>query len=215
MTMNMKSTTTLRMLAVFLVALIGGSSSDLLGQRKKKAPPHNHVAANSRMRLRLNEDLSSKTARVGDDFRSTVVDPVYGRGFQVIPPGSIVIGHVTHVTRAGRKSNAGSLNVTFTEVKLPNGKSYPLNASLATSASADNEGQVKGGSSKKRNVGFVAGGAVVGGLINGAAGAGIGAGAGIAGALFKKGKEADVKPGTEFNIILNQPLTLPEYKGGI
>jgi hypothetical protein len=166
------------------------------------------------MRLRLNDSLSSKNAKVGDHFKSTVVDPVYARGFQVIPPGSIVVGHVTHVTRAGRKSNAGSLNVAFTGVQLPNGKSYPLNASLATSGSTDNEGEVKGGSSKKRNVAFVAGGAVVGGLINGAAGAGIGAGAGIAGALLRKGKEAEVKPGTEFNIILNQHLVLPEYKAG-
>jgi hypothetical protein len=55
---------------------------------------------------------------------------------------------------------------------------------------------------------------VVGGLINGAAGMGIGAGAGIGAALLKKGKEAEVKPGTEFNMILNRSLLLPEYKGG-
>jgi len=212
--MQMKSTITLRILAAVLVALIGGSSSDLFAQKKKKAPPRYTVAANSLMRVRLNEALNSKNARVGDQFRSTVVDPVYARGFQVIPPGSIVIGHVTHVTRAGRKSSAGSLNVAFTGVQLPNGKLHPLNASLATSGSADNEGEVKGGSSKKRNAAFIAGGAVVGGLINGAVGVGIGAGAGIAGALIKKGKEAEVKPGTEFNIILNQPLALPEYRGG-
>jgi hypothetical protein len=210
----MKSTIKPHILAVVLVALISGSSSDLFAQKKKKLPPHYTVTANSLMRLRLNDSLSSKNAKVGDHFRSTVVDPVYARGFQVIPPGSIVVGHVTHVTRAGRKSNAGSLNVAFTGVQLPNGKSSPLNASLATSGSTDNEGEVKGGSSKKRNVAFVAGGAVVGGLINGAAGAGIGAGAGIAGALLRKGKEAEVKPGTEFNIILNQHLVLPEYKAG-
>jgi len=212
--MKMKSRIALRLLAVCLVALLSDSTSDLFAQRKKKAPPHYTVAANSLVRLRLNDSLSSKNVKVGDRFSSTVVDPVYARGFQVIPPGSIVIGHVTHVTRAGRKSNAGSLNVAFTGVQLPNDKSYPLHGSLATSSSADNEGQVKGGSSKKRNVAFIAGGTVVGGLINGAAGAGIGAGAGIAGALLKKGKEADVKPGTEFNIILNQRLTLPEYKAG-
>jgi hypothetical protein len=166
------------------------------------------------MRLRLNDSLTSKTAKVGEQFNSTVVDPVYARGLQVIPSGSIVVGHVTHVIRASRKSNAGSLNVAFTGVHLPNGKSYPLNASLATSRSVDNEGEVKGGSSKKRNAAFIAGGAVVGGLINGFAGAGIGAGAGAAGALIKKGKEAEVKPGTEFNISLNQRLTLPEYKAG-
>jgi hypothetical protein len=212
--MQMKSKTALGVLAVFLAALVGVSSSDLFAQKKRRAPPRYTVAADTLMRLRLNNGLSSKNANVGDQFRSTVVDPVYAKSFQVIPPGSIVAGHVTNVTRAGRKSDAGSLNVTFTGVQLPNGRSYPLNASLSESASADNEGEVKGGSSKKRNVAFVAGGAVVGGLINGAAGAGIGAGAGIAGALLKKGKEAEVKPGTEFNIILNQNLALPEYKGG-
>ena len=210
--MQMKSKIAQRILAVFFVALIGGGASDLVAQKKKKAPPRYTVAANSLMRLRLNDTLSSKNAKVGDQFSSTTVDPVYAKGFQVIPPGSIVTGHVTHVTRAGRKSNAGSLNVAFTHVELPNGKLQPLNASLARSGSTDNEGEVKGGSSKKRNVAFVAGGAVVGGLINGVAGAGIGAGAGIAGALIRKGKEAEVKPGTEFNIILNRPLVLPEYK---
>jgi hypothetical protein len=44
---------------------------------------------------------------------------------------------------------------------------------------------------------------------------GIGAGAGIGAALFSKGKEAEVKPGTEFNMILNRSLLLPEYKGGV
>ena len=209
--MRMKPTIAI-MLALFVVTLAGSTSSDALAQQKRKAPPRYSVAANSLLRLRLNDNLNSKNANVGDQFRSTVVDPVYARGIQVIPPTSIVTGHVTHVTRAGRKSNAGSLNVAFTSVQLPNGKSYPLNGSLATSGSADNEGEVKGGSSKKRNVAFVAGGAVVGGLINGAAGVGIGAGAGIAGALLRKGKEAEVKPGTEFNIILNQQLVLPEYK---
>jgi hypothetical protein len=132
----------------------------------------------------------------------------------VIPAGSIVVGHITHVVRASRKSKAGSLNVAFTAVQLPNGSTHSLNGSLAQSASADNEGEVKGGSSKKRNAAFVAGGAVVGGLINGVAGAGIGAGVGIGGALLGKGKEADVKAGTEFNIILNRALLLSEYKGG-
>src|SRR6185437_1414159 len=177
-------------------------------------PPKYTLAANTVLRLRLSDPLTSKKAHVGDQFRSTVVDPVYAKGFQVIPAGSIVIGHVTHVVRASRKSNAGSLNVTFTGVQLPNGKTYSLNGSLAQSGSADNEGEVKGKSSKKRNAAFIAGGAVVGGLINGAAGMGIGAGAGVGAALVKKGKEADVKSGTEFNVILNHSVLLPEFRGG-
>jgi hypothetical protein len=182
--------------------------------QKKKGPPHYAVPANTVMRLRLNTELNSKRAHVGDRFQSTVVDPVYARGLQVIPAGSIVNGTVTHVERASRKSNAGSINVTFNSVQVPNGKTYALNGSLATS-DADNEGEVKGKSSKKRNVAFIGGGAVVGGLINGAAGAGIGAGLGVAGALLSKGKEAEVKAGTEFNMILNSRLLMPEYRGGV
>jgi len=199
------------LLAVLLVVL---STTSLTAQKKKTGPPKYTVAANTVMRLRINDPLTSKKANVGDQFHSTVVDPVYAKGFQVIPPGSIVIGHITHVVRAKRKSNAGSLNVTFTSVQLPNGRTYSLNGSLAESASADNEGEVKGKSSKKRNAAFIAGGAVVGGLVNGAAGLGVGAGIGVGAALLGKGKEAEVKSGTEFNMILNRSLLLPEYKGG-
>jgi hypothetical protein len=199
---------------LLMTALIALTGTHPNAQTKKKGPPKYTVAANTVMRLRTVDSLNSKNAKVGDEFRSTVVDPVYAKGFQVIPPGSIVIGHITHVVRASRKSNAGSLNVAFNAVQLPNERTYSLNGSLAQSGSTDNEGEVKGGSSKKRNAAFIAGGAVVGGLINGAAGMGIGAGAGIGAALLKKGKEAEVKPGTEFNMILNRSLLLPEYKGG-
>ena len=210
--MNTKS----KLLLVFaVVLLVTASAGELNAQKKKKTgPPKYTVPANTVMRLRLNDPLNSKNAHVGDQFRSTVVDPVYAKGFQVIPPGSIVVGHVTHVVKASRKSNAGSLNVAFTAVELPNERRAALNGSLTTSDNADNEGEVKGGSSKKRNAAFIAGGAVVGGLVNGVAGAGIGAGIGVGAALFKKGKEAEVKPGTEFNMILNRSLLLPEYRGG-
>lgn len=209
----MKTRSTILLALLMILSIIPHSSAQT--KKKKTGPPKYTVAANTVMRLRINDSLTSKKANVGDQFRSTVVDPVYAKGLQVIPPGSIVIGHVTHVVRAKRKSNAGSLNVAFTAVQLPNGKTYALNGSLAASDSADNEGEVKGKSSKKRNAAFIAGGAVVGGLINGFAGAGIGAGIGVGAALLGKGKEADVKPGTEFNMILNRSLLLPEYRGGV
>jgi hypothetical protein len=206
--MKIRSTILLALLAILSI------TPHSIAQKKKTGPPKYTVPANTVMRLRINDPLTSKKANVGDQFHSTVVDPVYAKGFQVIPPGSIVIGHITHVVRAKRKSNAGSLNVAFTAVQLPNGRTYSLNGSLTESASADNEGEVKGKSSKKRNAAFIAGGAVVGGLINGAAGMGIGAGVGIGAALLGKGKEAEVKSGTEFNMILNRSLLLPEYRGG-
>jgi len=209
--MNSKSKMVMSVLAVVFVV---GTTADAFAQTKRRTPPKYTLPANTVMRLRIRDSLTSKTANVGQQFASTVVDPVYAKGFVVIPQGSVVTGHVTSVQRAGRKSDAGSMTVVFTGVQLPNGKSYALNGSLTDADNTDNEGQVKGGSSKKRNIAFIGGGAVVGALINGAAGAGIGAGVGIAGALFSKGKEAEVKPGTEFNVILNKSVLLPEYRGG-
>lgn len=193
------------------VALACGAVS-ASAQRKKKAAPKYTVAVNTTMHLRLNDKLSSKDARVGDTFNSTVETPVYVRGVEVVPAGSIVTGHITHVSRAGRKSQAGSINVTFTSLELPNGARHALNASLTTSASADNEGEVKGKSSTKKNAAFIGGGLVVGGLINGVAGAATGGLIGVGRGLIKKGEEAEVKRGTEFDVILNRPVTLNAYR---
>jgi hypothetical protein len=42
-------------------------------------------------------------------------------------------------------------------------------------------------------------------------GAILGAGAGFAGDRYTKGKEAEVKSGTEFGVYLNQAITLPRF----
>ena len=198
--------------SVLLAAVVlAGAVLSVSGQKRKK-PPQYVLPGDTVIRLRLNEKLSSKNAQVGGPFTSTVVTPVYVRGVEVIPAGSIVTGSVTHVERAGRKSNAGSLNVTFTSLKLPNGAQHPLNASLAASDSAENEGEVKGKSSKKRNAKFIGRGVVVGGLMNGAAGAATGGVIGAARGLIKKGEEAEVDPGTEFNLILNRSVSLNAFR---
>ncbi len=199
-------------LSVLTAAVVTAALASAVSGQKRKKTPQYVVPANTVLRLRLNDKLSSKDARVGDTFTSTVVTPVYVRGVEVIPAGSIVAGSITHVERASRKSQVGSLNVTFTAIEIPNGKQYALSGSLTASDSADNEGQVKGKSSKKSNVRFIAGGAVIGGVINGAAGAAAGGVIGVARGIIKKGKEAEVNPGTEFDIVLNRGVSLPAFR---
>src|SRR5215210_8007760 len=113
------------------LAVLACGMLSVAGQTKRKLPKY-VLPEETVIRLRLNEKLTSKKAHVGDAFTSTAVTPVYVRGIEVIPAGSIVAGRVTHVERAGRKGDAGSLAATFTSVKLPNGKQYPLDASLAS-----------------------------------------------------------------------------------
>ena len=76
--------TKVKSIATLVAFLLIASPTVLLAQ-KKKGPPRYAVPANTVMRLRLNTELTSKRAHVGDRFQSTVVDPVYARGFQVIP----------------------------------------------------------------------------------------------------------------------------------
>jgi len=173
------------------------------------------------IRVRMNQTISSETARIGDQFTTTVVDPLYSGSTEIIPDGSILTGRVRTVQRAARQSKAGTIGVQFVSLRLPGGNLIPINGDLmdvtSESVSADNEGQVSGRSVIKRNVVFIGGGTATGALIGAIAGggkgagigAGIGAGVGVAGAYFSKGNEAVVKSGTQFGVLLNQSITLP------
>ena len=169
--------------------------------------------------MRLNQALSSKTANIGDRFSATVTEPAHSsNGTLLIADGSKVWGRVTAVKRAGR-SSPGTLTVAFTSVVQPNGRSNPINASLYNdeSGSADNEGTVRGKSQGKRNAVFIGGGAAGGALIGAIAGGGkgaaigalIGGGLGVGARKYEKEKDADVKSGTEFSVILNRAVSLP------
>ncbi|MFL6230681.1 MAG: hypothetical protein ACJ741_18060 [Pyrinomonadaceae bacterium] len=206
-------TTQSRLAAFFLTAsvVVACVVPAASGQKRRK-PPVYAVPEGAVIRLRLNEKLSSKNAHVGDHFTSTVVTPVYAGGVQVIPAGSTVTGSISHVERASRKSQAGSINVTFSSIKRPDGVPHTISGSLAASDSADNEGEVKGQSSKKRNAKFVGRGVVVGGIFNGATGAVTGGVIGAARGVIKKGEEAEVSPGTEFDIILNRSISMTAFR---
>lgn len=233
---KMNSKLVQRALSLFvLMILVAGTVFEVSAQTRRRGrggrrtvtrvvpPPIQYytVPVDTVIRVRINEPLNSGTARVGDRFSANSVEPVYaGSGIEVIPVGSKVWGSVTAVNRA-QKRKPGNITVAFYSVALPNGKSYPINGSLTTleadNVNADNEGTVKGGSNRKRDVVFIGGGAAGGAIIGGIAGGGKGAAIGgiLGGALgagarvFEKEKEAEVKSGTEFGVILNQAVSLP------
>ncbi|HST52256.1 MAG TPA: hypothetical protein VLJ61_09635 [Pyrinomonadaceae bacterium] len=182
------------------------------------------VAANQIIRVRMDTPLNSGTARVGDRFSASVTEPVYGEsGVEVVPVGSKVWGRVTVVNRAQRRK-PGSISVSFYQVETPNRARYLINGSLSSlqtdQVNADNEGTVKGRSNRKRDEVFIGGGAAAGGLIGAIAGGGkgaaigaiLGGAAGTGARVYEKEKEADIKSGTEFGVILNRSVSLPEYK---
>jgi hypothetical protein len=191
--------------------------------RQQPTEPNYHtVRAGQVINVKINQTISSETARVGDQFTTVTTIPVYADGIEVIPAGSTIVGRVTSVMRAQRKNKAGTIGVSFVSVRLPSGISRAINGSLTdaidtSTAKSDNESQVSGRSTARRNVVFIGGGAAAGAIIGAIAGGGTGAGVGTliggglgaAGAYFSKGKEAVVKSGTEFGVVLNRPVALP------
>ena len=169
--------------------------------------------------VEADEEISSKDAEVGDTFTGTIKQDVYVGNNLVIPNGSQVIGRVTDVTRAANKGKAGAISVKFVRLRLPNGVTHSINGSLTNNESNFNdERQVKGDSTAKRNIVFIGGsagiGAIIGAMAGGTKGAAIGAlvggGLGTVGAIFIKGQEAKVKRGDSFGVVLNQSVNVPD-----
>jgi hypothetical protein len=211
-------------LAGTVLDAFGQTSRRRRGRRTTKAAPVKYytVPTNTVIRVRLNEALNSGTARIGDRFSSNVTEPVYGggSGVDVIPVGSKIWGHVTAVNRA-QKRKPGNITVAFNQVVVPSGKTYAINGSLTTldtdRVNSDNEGTVKGTSNKKRDAVFIGGGAATGAIIGAIAGGGkgaliggiLGGGLGTGARVLEKEKEAEVKSGTEFGVILNRSVSMP------
>ena len=182
------------------------------------------VSSGTIVRVRMNNTISSKTARVGNTFTSTVTEPVYSsNGVVVIPVGSTVTGRVDTVIPAGQGGKPGQIDAHFTSIRLPNGRARAINGSLtdlsAGKTVSDNEGGVSGKKMGNRKTIFIgggaAGGAVLGAAIGGGKGALIGAilggGGGFLGEKLTKGPEAEVKSGTEFGVYLNQAISMPRF----
>lgn len=222
------------LMVIFVFGAVGGSA-----QVKKKpvikkrpvvkkpvvvAPKLYTIGAGTRLRVRMDQTLSSKTARVGDTFTTTVTDPVYSTsGGIVIPVGSKVRGRVDSVNAAAKGGKVGQIDVSFYQVELPNSVKRAVNGSLtdliSDDAKSDSEGTASGDKTAHRKIIFIGGGAgggaILGGAIGGGKGAVIGGIAGALGGLIAekstKGEEAEVKSGTEFGIYLNQSISLPKF----
>ena len=173
----------------------------------------------------IRTELNSKTARVGDRFSTTVTEPVYGggSGVDVIPVGSKVWGRVSSVSRSGRRT-PGQITVAFNQVELPSGVRHTVNGSLtslqADDVNSDNEGTVSGRGNRKRDAVFIGGGATTGAIIGAIAGGGkgaaigaiLGGAAGTGARVYEKEQDAEVKSGTQFGVILNRAVSLPEFR---
>jgi type IV secretion system protein VirB10 len=179
------------------------------------------IAAEIVLKLRLQSRLSSATAKTGDKFKAVLFEDIEVDNLRVLPEGCLVEGRITAATPAQRGNKSGTIAIIFDRLILPSGRGVPIIGEL-TSLNADERRQIDEegrleGSSTKRTVVFIgggaAGGAAIGAIAGGGKGAGIGAavgaGAGVLGALLTRGQEAVLEPGTEFGLLLTEPLRIP------
>ena len=152
------------------------------------------------IRIRLEEPVSSKTARVEERVDATVVQSVTRDGRTAIPAGSAVRGTVSRVERAQRPSKGGRVEMTFDSLVV-DGQQVGMDARVVNV----NEGGID---KKKAGLGAVIGG-VLGAVLDGGKGAVIGAIVGGGGAVVaSSGDDVELPVGTVLTVQLERPLTL-------
>lgn len=167
-------------LAVPVVAVLFGLGAVIAST--VQAAPEPTLAANTAVAVRLDQSISSETARTGDTFTGALVSDIVVEGKPVAKAGDPVEGRVTYARASGRLKDPGQVTIRLTEV----------NGIPVTSSAVGRKGE----SHKKSNWLKIGGGAVIGTLIGGlagggrgaaiGAGAGAGAGTGVAALTGKK-----------------------------
>ena len=170
----------------------------------------NSIPRDTIMVVELLNGLSTDASQQGDHFQARVIEPKeYG--------GATVEGHVANVKRPGKAKGTAQLQLSFDEIRMPDGRSTKMSAQVIEVLPAggsqgvgkvDSEGGVGGRSSTKgdvEKVGAATGigaiiGAIAGGGTGAAIGAAIGAGVGTAGVLTSRGKEIRLEQGQQLRI---------------
>lgn len=186
------------------------------------------IPAGTHILLRMQNTITTKTAKEGDRVYLQTASPVSVGDSDVIPVGSHVQGVVTYARRPGRVKGRAELGIRLESLILPGGRTLKLQPRVAAVESDANgqfvseEDRVKQAPNTAKDAGQVAIyagsgaalGAMIGGIGDGGAlrGAGIGAGAGAAvglvQTLFTRGNEVELRQGSTVDVVFDKPVTL-------
>ncbi len=158
-----------------------------------QAPAPIIIPARTPITVRLQQSLSSASAVPGEHFEAVLDEPIVVDKQVIVPAGAYMSGHVVSAHHSGRLRHPGELALTLDDITVGNQQVRVLTSDIVG----------RGGSHKKRNLGWIGGGtgggALIGALAAGGKGALIGSGVGaVAGTTtaFVTGKK-DVAFGAE------------------
>src|SRR5579859_660454 len=164
------------------------------------------IPAGTQLSIRLNQELDSEKAQVGDVFKGSISAPVTIDDQTVIPTTADVEGRVVDVKSAGRFAGQSVLTLQLTRL-LMNGRSYGIQSNQWSKS-----GSGRGKSTATKVGGGAAVGAVLGGIFGGGKGAAIGAaagaGAGTGVSAATKGQQIILHPEAIIAFQLQSPVTV-------
>jgi hypothetical protein len=154
--------------------------------------------------VRLDEPLSSRTARREDRFEASVFRPVRSEGMLAIPAGARMRGIVRDVEPAQRPSKGGRLDLDFDTLYLDRDR-----LDIRARVVSINDGGGPGETAGKAGIGALLGG-VLGGILGGHKGAIAGILIGGTGAVVgTRGDEVELPAGAVLIVRLDRPLVVP------
>jgi hypothetical protein len=164
------------------------------------------IAQGTPLRIRTDSALSTKTAKAGDTFTATLMEPLVVDGKEIAPRGARAQGRVVNSDEGGRVKGVASISVRLTQIHVGTRDVAITTGTIGRQART----------TKKKDavkVGIGAGiGAAIGAIAGGGEGAAIGAGAGGAAGtglvLATHGEPAVIPAETVLTFKLTAPVTL-------
>jgi hypothetical protein len=157
--------------------------------------------------IRLDEAVSSETARVEDRVTAKIARDVTVEGRTVLPAGTKLEGIVTVVETGGKFRNKARIGVRFNQIVLADGVRVAIQTEPIF-----REGESPTGEAASKVGASAVVGAIVGGLLGGKRGAVIGStvgGAGGTAAVMAGGRnEAVFAGGAPLTVRLTAPVTI-------
>jgi hypothetical protein len=180
------------------------------------------IPAGTVLHCRISQTLTTKVNYQNDPFTAAVSEPLMIGGHEVIPVSATLEGRIACLERPGRIKGVGQMRLAAERITFPDGRSFPLSATLISAYGTDNakvvdmEGTVKGPSSRIPEIEEIAGGSAVGTIIGIIAhhplvGMAVGGTAGFVDRMRHRGKDLTIPVSTQLNYELTRALDV--YSG--
>jgi hypothetical protein len=109
------------------------------------------LLAGRELHVQFITELSSKANETGDMWTGKVVEPVFGKGGEIVPDGSTVDGHITFPSGPGqpkaksKDKEKGDFLLVADSISTPDGTKYNIVATPQAAGGAQSSSQGTGG----------------------------------------------------------------------